>query len=156
MKYDYLITGAENMEEQALSLVGRDVCEKLVKGYTERQWGRGCRDLPAFIIKRLPLRFAFNNNYFNDRYQGIPVGGYTKIVEKLLEGANVLLNTDYKEYIKQNPGSANKTVYTGMIDEHFNYSEGILEYCSVRFETEKLDIDKVIASALNLASREFN
>ena len=156
MKYDYLITGAENMEEQALSLVGRDVCEKLVKGYTERQWGSGCRDLPAFIIKRLPLRFVFNNNYFNDRYQGIPVGGYTKIVEKLLEGANVLLNTDYKEYIKQNPGSADKTVYTGMTDEYFNCSEGILEYCSVRFETEKLDIDKVIVSALNLASREFN
>ena len=156
MKYDYLITGAENMEEQALSLVGRDVCEKLVKGYTERQWGSGCRDLPAFIIKRLPLRFAFNNNYFNDRYQGIPVGGYTKIVEKLLEGANVLLNTDYKEYVKQNPGSADKTVYTGMTDEYFNCSEGILEYCSVRFETEKLDIDKVIVSALNLASREFN
>ena len=156
MKYDYLITGAENMEEQALSLVGRDVCEKLVKGYTERQWGSGCRDLPAFIIKRLPLRFTFDNNYFNDRYQGIPVGGYTKIVEKLLEGANVLLNTDYKEYIKQNPGSADKTVYTGMTDEYFNCSEGILEYCSVRFETEKLDIDKVIVSALNLASREFN
>ena len=156
MKYDYLITEAENMEEQALSLVGRDVYEKLVKGYTERQWGRDRRDLPAFIIKRLPLRFAFNNNYFNDRYQGIPMGGYTKMIEKLLKGTDVLLNTDYKEYIKQNPGSADKTVYTGMIDEYFNYSEGILEYCSVRFETEKLDIDKVIVSALNLASREFN
>ena len=138
---DLNIKEPQNLEEQALSLVGRDVYEKLVKGYTEKQWGRDCRDLPAFIIKRLPLRFTFDNNYFNDRYQGIPVGGYTKIVEKLLEGADVLLNTDYKEYIKQNPDSAGKTIYTGMIDEYFNYSEGILEYRSVRFETEKLDME---------------
>ena len=152
---DLNIKEPQNLEEQALSLVGRDVYEKLVKGYTEKQWGRDCRDLPAFIIKRLPLRFTFDNNYFNDRYQGIPVGGYTKIVEKLLEGADVLLNTDYKEYIKQNPDSAGKTIYTGMIDEYFNYSEGILEYRSVRFETEKLDMENYQGNAVvNYTERE--
>ena len=152
---DLNIKEPQNLEEQALSLVGRDVCEKLVKGYTEKQWGRDCRDLPAFIIKRLPLRFTFDNNYFNDRYQGIPVGGYTKIVEKLLEGADVLLNTDYKEYIKQNPDSAGKTIYTGMIDEYFNYSEGMLEYRSVRFETEKLDMENYQGNAVvNYTERE--
>lgn len=145
----------QNLEEQALSLVGRDVYEKLVKGYTEKQWGRDCRDLPAFIIKRLPLRFTFDNNYFNDRYQGIPVGGYTRIVEKLLEGADVLLNTDYREYIQQNPDSAGKTIYTGMIDEYFNYSEGVLEYRSVRFETEKLDMENYQGNAvINYTERE--
>lgn len=149
------INEPRNLEEQALSLVGRDVYEKLVKGYTEKQWGRDCRDLPAFIIKRLPLRFTFDNNYFNDRYQGIPVGGYTKVVEKLLEGTDILLNTDYKEFIKQNPDSSDKTIYTGMIDEYFNYSEGILEYRSVRFETEKLDMENYQGNAVvNYTERE--
>ena len=132
------ITEPQNLEEQALSLVGRDVYEKLVKGYTEKQWGRNCRDLPAFIIKRLPFRFTFDNNYFNDRYQGIPIGGYTPIIEKLLEGSEVCLNTDYFNFISNNSNIANKTVYTGMIDEYFNFSLGHLQYRSVRFETEEI------------------
>jgi UDP-galactopyranose mutase len=107
------ITEPKNLEEQALSLVGTDVYEKLIKGYTEKQWGRPCTELPAFIIKRLPLRFTYDNNYFNDRYQGIPIGGYTAIVEKMLEGATVMLNTDYFEFIKENPDIATVTVYTG-------------------------------------------
>lgn len=145
----------KNLEEQALSLAGRDVYEKLVKGYTEKQWGRDCTELPAFIIKRLPLRFTFNNNYFNDRYQGIPIGGYTKIIEKMLSKADVLLNTDYKNYIKANPDCATKIVYTGMIDEFFNYQLGVLEYRSVRFETEKLDIDNYQGNAVvNYTERE--
>ncbi len=134
---DLNITEPENLEEQALSLVGRDVYEKLVKGYTEKQWGRDCRELPAFIIKRLPLRFTFDNNYFNDRYQGIPVGGYTAIVEKLLAGVEVRLNTDYFDV--RDSLTAKNTIYTGMIDEFFNYSEGVLEYRSLRFEKEKLE-----------------
>lgn len=129
----------KNLEEQALKLVGTDVYEKLVKGYTEKQWGRPCNELPAFIIKRLPLRFCFDNNYFNDRYQGIPIGGYTQIVEKMLENADVKLNTDYFEFIKDNPNVAQKTVFTGAIDEFFEYKFGALEYRSVRFETEILD-----------------
>ena len=114
------ITDPQNLEEQALSLVGKDVYEKLVKGYTEKQWGRDCKDLPAFIIKRLPTRFTYDNNYFNDRYQGIPIGGYTKIVEKLLEGIETLHNTDYRKFISENPQIADKTVYTGQIDEFFD------------------------------------
>ena len=133
------ITDPQNLEEQALSLVGKDVYEKLVKGYTEKQWGRDCKDLPAFIIKRLPTRFTYDNNYFNDRYQGIPIGGYTKIVEKLLEGIETLHNTDYRKFISENPHIADKTVYTGQIDEFFDYQLGVLEYRSVRFETEVLD-----------------
>jgi len=133
------ITDPQNLEEQALSLVGKDVYEKLVKGYTEKQWGRDCKDLPAFIIKRLPTRFTYDNNYFNDRYQGIPIGGYTKIVEKLLEGIETLHNTDYRKFINENPQIAEKTVYTGQIDEFFDYQLGVLEYRSVRFETEVLD-----------------
>lgn len=133
------ITNPQNLEEQALSLVGKDVYEKLVKGYTEKQWGRDCKDLPAFIIKRLPTRFTYDNNYFNDRYQGIPIGGYTKIVEKLLEGIETLHNTDYKKFISENPQIVDKTVYTGQIDEFFDYQLGVLEYRSVRFETEVLD-----------------
>lgn len=128
-----------NLEEQALFLVGRDIYEKLIKGYTEKQWGADCRDLPAFIIKRLPLRFTYNNNYFNDRYQGIPIGGYTQIVEKLLNGIEVRLNTDYADFIKENPCIAEKTVYTGAIDEFFGYQYGELEYRSLRFETEELE-----------------
>ena len=130
-----------NLEEQALSLVGIDVYEKLIKGYTQKQWGRSCTELPAFIIKRLPLRFTYDNNYFNDRYQGIPIGGYTKIVEKMLEGIDVQINTDYFDFIRNNEGIANKTVFTGMIDEYFGYQLGELEYRSVRFETEVIDED---------------
>ncbi len=126
-----------NLEEQALKLVGRDVYEKLVKGYTQKQWGRDCRELPAFIIKRLPLRFTYDNNYFNDRYQGIPYGGYTAVVEKMLKDVEVRLSTDYFD-IKDSI-DADKVIYTGMIDEFYNYKFGVLEYRSVRFETERLD-----------------
>ncbi len=133
------INEPKNLEEQALSLVGTDVYTKLIKGYTEKQWGRDCKDLPAFIIKRLPCRFTFDNNYFNDRYQGIPIGGYTKIIEKMLQGADVLTNTDYFEFIKTNKDVAEKTVYTGMIDEFFGFCYGKLQYRTVRFETKTLD-----------------
>ena len=134
----------KNLEEQALSLVGRDVYEKLVKGYTEKQWGRDCRELPAFIIKRLPVRFTYDNNYFTDRYQGIPIGGYTKIVEKLLEGIKVRLGISYKEFMAENEAKGedadifDKILYTGMIDEYFDYCLGELEYRSLRFEEEFL------------------
>ena len=138
----------QNLEEQALKLVGTDVYEKLVKGYTEKQWGRPCNELPAFIIKRLPLRFRFDNNYFSDRYQGIPIGGYTQIIKKMLEKAEVKLNTDYFEFIKENPDIAKKTVYTGAIDEFFGFKLGALEYRSVRFETEILDTDNYQGNAV--------
>ncbi len=138
----------QNLEEQALKLVGTDVYEKLVKGYTEKQWGRPCNELPAFIIKRLPLRFRFDNNYFSDRYQGIPIGGYTQIIEKMLEKAEVKLNTDYFDFIKENPDIAKKTVYTGAIDEFFGFKLGALEYRSVRFETEILDTDNYQGNAV--------
>ena len=127
-----------NLEEQALSLVGRDIYEKLIKGYTEKQWGRKCNELPAFIIKRLPVRFVFDNNYFNDKYQGIPVGGYTQIVEKMLEGAEVRLGVDFFEERESLTASAKKIVFTGMIDEYYGYQFGELEYRSLRFETEVL------------------
>ena len=149
------ITEPKNLEEQALSLAGRSVYEKLVKGYTEKQWGRDCKDLPAFIIKRLPLRFIYDNNYFNDRFQGIPMGGYTAIVEKMLEGSDVLLNTDYYEFRKENADIAEKTVYTGMLDKYFDYKYGVLEYRSVRFETETLDMDNYQGNAVvNYTERE--
>lgn len=128
-----------NLEEQALSLVGPDIFEKLIKGYVEKQWGRDCKELPAFIIKRLPLRFTYNNNYYYDRFQGIPIGGYTNIIEKMLNGVEVVLSTDYKDFIKNNPDIAKKVIYTGAIDEYFNYELGILQYRSVEFETETLD-----------------
>ena len=114
-----LLQSRKNLEEQALSLVGTDVYEKLIKGYTEKQWGRDCKDLPAFIIKRLPLRFIYDNNYFNDRYQGIPIGGYTAIVEKMLDGIDVLLDTDYFTFVQEHADIAPKTVFTGMIDEFY-------------------------------------
>ena len=142
------ITEPANLEEQAISLAGRDVYEKLVKNYTEKQWGRPCTELPAFIIRRLPLRFTYDNNYFNDRFQGIPIGGYTPIIEKMLEGAEIRLNTDYADFIKENPDIAEKTVYTGMIDEFFGYKLGALEYRSVRFETETLDTDNFQGNAV--------
>ncbi len=133
---DLNITEPKNLEEQALSMVGRDVYEKLVKGYTGKQWGRECKDLPSFIIKRLPLRFTYNNNYFNDRYQGIPIGGYTAMVEKMLDGIEVRLNTNWFD-VKDTIG-AEHIIYTGPIDEFFGYSEGYLEYRSLRFEKETL------------------
>ena len=142
------ITEPKNLEEQGLSLVGRDVFEKLVKGYTEKQWGRDCKDLPAFIIKRLPVRFTYDNNYFNDRYQGIPIGGYTAIIEKMLEGIDVELNTDFFEFRKSHPDIANNIIYTGMIDEYYGYQFGPLEYRSVRFETEVLDCENYQGNAV--------
>ena len=129
----------KNLEEQAISLVGRDIYEKLIKGYTEKQWGRPCTELPSFIIKRLPVRLTFDNNYFNALYQGIPMGGYTKMVENMLEGIEVRLNTDYLENKEELDSLADKIVYTGPIDAYFNYKLGTLEYRSVRFETEVLD-----------------
>jgi UDP-galactopyranose mutase len=144
-----------NLEEQALSLVGRDVYEKLVKGYTEKQWGRDCTELPSFIIKRLPLRFVYDNNYFNDRFQGIPIGGYTQIVEKMLENADVRLNTDYLENRQELDALAEKTVYTGAIDAFYDYRLGVLEYRSVRFETEELETDNFQGNAVvNYTDRE--
>ena len=135
------ITGEpQNLEEQAISLVGRDIYEKLVKGYTEKQWGRDCKELPAFIIRRLPVRLTFDNNYFNALYQGIPIGGYTKLVENLLEGIEVRLNEDYLEDKAEWNAMAEKVVYTGAIDAYFDYALGNLEYRSVRFENEILDI----------------
>lgn len=141
-----VISEPKNLEEQALSLVGTDVYEKLVKGYTEKQWGRNCSELPAFIIKRLPLRFTFDNNYFNDRYQGIPIGGYTQIFEKLLDGTEVKLNTDYREM--RDEKIAEKTLYTGCIDEFYDYRFGALEYRSVRLETEILDKENYQGNAV--------
>lgn len=145
---DLKIKEPKNLEEQALMLVGKDVYEKLVKGYTEKQWGRPCQELPAFIIRRLPLRFVFDNNYFNDRYQGIPIGGYTQIIEKMLKGSDVKTNTDFFEFIKQNEGIANKIVFTGMIDEYFDFKLGNLEYRSVRFENELLNEENYQGNAV--------
>ena len=152
---DLHITQPRNLEEQALSLVGRDVYEKLIKGYTEKQWGRDCRELPSFIIRRLPLRFTYDNNYFNDRYQGIPIGGYTRIVEKLLEGAAVQLNTDYVELRREQTEIAERTLFTGMIDAFFDYKFGPLAYRSVRFETEELPMENYQGNAVvNYTARE--
>lgn len=135
------IVNPSNLEEQAIFLVGRELYEKLIKGYTEKQWGRKCKDLPPFIIKRIPVRFNYDNNYFTDKFQGIPEGGYTGIVKKMLDGSDVLLNTDYYEFIKNNAHCAKKIVFTGAIDKYFGYRFGALEYRSVRFETEILDTD---------------
>ena len=135
---DENIRDPKNLEEQALSLVGRDIFEKLVKEYTEKQWGRDCKELPAFIIKRLPVRLTFDNNYFNDRYQGIPIGGYTKMVENMLEGSEVRCNCSYKELIAKEPAIARRIIYCGPIDEFYDYKLGNLEYRSLRFETELL------------------
>ena len=152
---DLGITQPGNLEEQALSLVGRDVYEKLIKGYTEKQWGRDCRDLPAFIIRRLPLRFTYDNNYFNDRFQGIPIGGYTKLVEKLLEGTEVRLNVDYLEHRQELDALAGKIIYTGMIDQFYDYALGVLQYRSVRFETEELETENYQGNAVvNYTERE--
>lgn len=150
------ITGEpQNLEEQAISLVGRDIYEKLVKGYTEKQWGRDCKELPAFIIKRLPVRLTFDNNYFNALYQGIPIGGYTKLVANLLDGIDVQLNEDYLEDRAKWDALADKVVYTGAIDAFFDYSLGNLEYRSVRFENEVLDIPNFQGNAaVNYTDRE--
>ncbi len=144
-----------NLEEQAISLVGRDIYEKLIKGYTEKQWGRDCKDLPSFIIKRLPVRLTFDNNYFNALYQGIPVGGYTKMVESMLDGIEVRLNCDYLEEKGKWDSMAEKVVYTGPIDAYFGYKYGNLEYRSVRFENELLDIPNYQGNAaVNYTDRE--
>ena len=150
------ITGEpQNLEEQAISLVGRDIYEKLVKGYTEKQWGRDCKELPAFIIKRLPVRLTFDNNYFNALYQGIPVGGYTKLVENLLEGIEVRLNEDYLENKAEWNAMAEKVVYTGAIDAYFDYALGNLEYRSVCFENEILDVPNFQGNAaVNYTDKE--
>ena len=150
------ITGEpQNLEEQAISLVGRDVYEKLVKGYTEKQWGRDCKELPAFIIKRLPVRLTFDNNYFNALYQGIPVGGYTKMVERMLDGIEVKTGVNYLENKEEWDSQAKRIIYTGAIDAYFNYSLGNLEYRSVRFETELLDIPNFQGNAaVNYTDRE--
>ena len=138
----------QNLEEQAISLVGRDIYEKLIKGYTEKQWGRDCKDLPAFIIKRLPVRLTFDNNYFNALYQGIPDGGYTAMVEKMLEGIEVRLNVDYLADRENLNALADKVVYTGPVDAYFGYRLGALQYRSVRFETEVLDTDNYQGNAV--------
>lgn len=162
------ITSPQNLEEQALSLVGTDVYEKLVKGYTEKQWGRDCKELPAFIIRRLPLRFTFDNNYFNDPYQGIPIGGYTAMVDKILQGIEVRTGTSYREFVTEREtdqgieavdaagNTYRKVVYTGMIDEYFDYRLGHLEYRSLKFETQELaDCDNYQGNAVvNYTERE--
>lgn len=145
----------KNLEEQAISLVGRDIYEKLIKGYTEKQWGRDCKDLPSFIIKRLPVRLTFDNNYFNALYQGIPVGGYTNMVKNMLEGIEVRLGIDYLKNKEEFDKLADKVIYTGPIDAYFNYSFGTLEYRSVRFENEILDIPNYQGNAaVNYTDRE--
>ncbi len=149
------IVEPRNLEEQAISLVGTDIYEKLVKGYTEKQWGRDCKDLPAFIIKRLPVRFTFDNNYFNAKYQGIPVKGYTKLVETLLDGVEVRLNTDYLAHKDELDRLAHTVVYTGPIDAYFGYKLGTLEYRSVRFETELLEVPNFQGNAaVNYTDRD--
>lgn len=149
------ITNPKNLEEQAISLVGTDIYEKLVKGYTEKQWGRPCTELPAFIIKRLPVRLTFDNNYFNALYQGIPMGGYTKMVENMLEGIEVRLNIDYIENKEEYDQLADKIIYTGAIDAYFDYQLGNLEYRSVRFETEVLDMPNFQGNAaVNYTDKE--
>ena len=138
----------KNLEEQAINLVGKDIYEKLIKGYTEKQWGRACSELPAFIIKRLPVRFTYDNNYFNDMYQGIPIGGYTAMVEKMIDGIEVELNTDYLKDKNKWNSIAKKVIYTGPIDAYFNYSLGVLQYRSVYFESDILDIENFQGNAV--------
>jgi UDP-galactopyranose mutase len=145
---DLNITEPKNLEEQALKLVGKDVYEILIKGYTEKQWGKDCKDLPAFIIKRLPVRFTFNNNYFNDKYQGIPIGGYTSIVQKMLYNIEAVTNTNYFDDIDYWKNKAKTIVYTGKIDEYFNYQFGELEYRTLRFEHQSLPIKNYQGNAV--------
>ncbi len=138
-KYECRITDPQNLEEQAISLVGLEIYEKLIKGYTEKQWGRPCKDLPVFIIKRLPVRFTFDNNYFNALYQGVPIGGYTKMVENMLDGIEIQLNVDYLQNKEKFDNIAERIIFTGPIDAYFNYALGCLEYRSIRFENELLN-----------------
>lgn len=152
---DLKIKEPRNLEEQALSLVGKDVYEKLIKGYTEKQWGRDCRELPAFIIRRLPLRFVYDNNYYSDPWQGIPIGGYTQIAEQMLQGADIRLNTDYFSLIQKEPQIARKTVFTGMVDEFYQYRFGTLEYRSLHFEEELKECSNYQGNAVvNYTERE--
>ena len=154
-KAEYKIENPKNLEEQAISLIGKDIYEKLVKGYTEKQWGRDCTELPAFIIKRLPVRYTFDNNYFNDLYQGIPIGGYTKIIEKMLEGIEVKLSTDFFDEKEKWLKSADKIIFTGMIDQYFDYCYGELEYRGLDFEFETLDMENYQGNAvINYTDRE--
>lgn len=142
------IENPQNLEEQAISLIGKDIYEKLVKGYTEKQWGRKCDELPAFIIKRLPVRYTFDNNYFNDLYQGIPIGGYTKIIEKMLDGIEVKLNTDFFDDKENWLNIADKIIFTGMIDQYYDYCYGELEYRGLNFEFETLDMENYQGNAV--------
>ncbi len=155
-KKEYGIVKPKNLEEQAISLIGKDIYEKLIKGYTEKQWGRDAKDLPSFIIKRLPVRFTYDNNYFNDRYQGIPIGGYTKIIEKILEGIEVRLNSNFFDKREEYENIADKIVFTGMIDEYYDYCFGKLEYRSLKFETEVLSEENYQGNAVvNYTEREI-
>lgn len=147
-KSEFKIENPQNLEEQAISLIGKDIYEKLIKGYTEKQWGRQCRDLPAFIIKRLPVRYTFDNNYFNDLYQGIPMGGYTAIIEKMLEGVEVLLDTDFFDDREKWMGMADRIIFTGMIDQYFDYCYGELEYRGLDFEFETLEVENYQGNAV--------
>ena len=155
-KKEYGIGEPKNLEEQAISLIGKDIYEKLIKGYTEKQWGRDAKDLPSFIIKRLPVRFTYDNNYFNDRYQGVPIGGYTKIIEKMLEGIEVRLNSNFFDKREEYENIADKIIFTGMIDEYYNYCFGKLEYRSLRFEIEVLNEENYQGNAVvNYTEREI-
>ena len=147
-KAESKIENPQNLEEQAISLIGKDIYEKLVKGYTEKQWGRKCSELPAFIIKRLPVRFTFDNNYFNDLYQGIPIGGYTRIIEKMLENIDVKLNTDFFDDRQKWIDMADVIIFTGMIDQYYDYCYGELEYRGLNFEFETLDVDNYQGNAV--------
>lgn len=152
----YKIDSPQNLEEQAINLVGKTIYEKLVKGYTEKQWGKSAKDLPSFIIKRLPVRFTYNNNYFNDRYQGIPIGGYTKIVEKMLQGIEIKLNCNFFDNKEEFENMADKILFTGPIDQYYNYKFGNLEYRSLKFETDVLDQENYQGNAvINYTERQI-
>ena len=149
------ITEPKNLEEQAISLVGTDIYEKLIKGYTGKQWGRPCTELPAFIIKRLPFRFIYDNNYFNDRWQGIPIGGYTAMVHRMFHGTEILLNTEYRDFIAEHKDIADRIIYCGPIDEYFDFKLGNLEYRSLRFESELVECENWQGNAVvNYTSHE--
>lgn len=150
------VENPKNLEEQAINLIGKDIFTKLIEGYTEKQWGKSCKELPASIIKRLPVRFTFDNNYFNDRFQGIPIGGYTALVKNMIGDVPVLLNTEYKDFIQEHPHCADKTIYCGPIDEFFNFDLGPLEYRSLRFEHELLDCENYQGNAVvNYTERDI-
>ena len=155
-KAEFNINAPKNLEEHAISLVGRDIYEKLIKGYTEKQWGRDCKNLPAFIIKRLPLRFTYDNNYFDDRFQGIPIGGYNPLVAAMLKGCDIILNTNYETFSKNTRQMPDKIIYTGPIDEYYGYKYGKLEYRTVKFEDSVLDTDNFQGNAVvNYTEKEI-